>query len=312
MSGEKTHGSPVWATSAIRTSSRPRPTWRRRNGRGQVHPQPPAESPRAGTRLVNLRNRAATLLVQVDRGIRTRSSGSGPPGHDRFPRAPRCGLLPRDLVHWPDIPVNLQANPRMRTRSAGHLANPGQATPGRSRRFLRRWGQGATEIVEACYELSWFLAEAVAATAAREDPTVQADRGLGILDQAGPPALRATRAYHSRRAACLPAGRQDGRGTRARRSPSPSGPPRPTSTSGRHEKYKRGSWFAGPGGIHSVLRLEPGDFWAQCLSAICSLKTEQPGTATIRTHMSASSSRPEFVWLYLLRAHAAGRARLLP
>jgi eukaryotic-like serine/threonine-protein kinase len=77
------------------------------------------------------------------------------------------------------------------------------------------------------------------------------------------------------------------------------------------ELYKRGDLSAAREQFEAALQIQPNHFWAQCLSAICSLRQGHPEaawpglTACLATH-------PEYAWLYVWRgfaSQAAGLAR---
>ena len=123
-----------------------------------------------------------------------------------------------------DLPTDLQAT-RAAARAA--LARLRRRRPGRCLDAVGRCPrtlspQERAEIVEGCYELLLVLAEAVAQALPGEDPVVQAERGLRILDQAArlrpepdadlPPATRRLP---------RPQGRRGRRGARARRGRAP-------------------------------------------------------------------------------------------
>ena len=53
--------------------------------------------------------------------------------------------------------------------------------------------------------------------------------------------------------------------------------------------------------------MQPDHFWAQCLSAIASIQTNQPGMAKLGLN-ACIEHEPQFAWLYLLRGFASGQA----
>jgi serine/threonine protein kinase/Tfp pilus assembly protein PilF len=150
------------------------------------------------------------------------------------------------------------------------------------------------EITEGCYELLLVLAQA--------EPTPQA--GLRRLAQAA--LLRpATRAYHMRRADCLSrAG--DRAGSLAERHLADQVV---ASTAFDHclmgqERYKHADPVAAIRHFQAAIQLEPGHFWAQCLSAICWLQLSRP-TEARATLNSCLKVEPEFSWLLILRGYAS-------
>jgi tetratricopeptide (TPR) repeat protein/tRNA A-37 threonylcarbamoyl transferase component Bud32 len=261
-------------------------------------------------RLAALRNRAARLLSEVERGI----ENEGLQSQDR--RRHRLFLQRRNEAFFQetrftglDLPANLQATRAAARAALGLFAEAGPddawtlaALPG----VLAPHEQA--EIGEGCYELLLVLAEAVAQALPGEDRVVQAERGLRILDGAARFRGEPTRAYHARRAACLARMGDKAGEARALAEAERFEP----TTAHDHfldgqEQYRRGNWSAALGHFDMVLRLQPDHFWAQCLSAICSIKTDQYGMAKIGLNVCVQRE-PDFVWLYLLRGFAAGQS----
>ncbi len=151
-----------------------------------------------------------------------------------------------------------------------------------------------TEIAQGCYELLLVLAEA--------EPTPEA--GMRRLDQAArlrPP----TRAYHLRRAACLTRAGDAAAAQRERRQADRL----PASTAFDHfligqERYKSGDSNAAIRHFEAAVQLQPGHFWAQCLSAICWLQLHRP-TEARATLNACLKVQPEFAWLPILRGYAS-------
>ena len=152
------------------------------------------------------------------------------------------------------------------------------------------------EVAEGCYELLLILAES----------GTTAEQGLRRLDQAARLRPSPTRAYHSRRAACLERSGDRPAADRERLAAER----RAVSTAFDHylagqERYRRHDPIAALRHFDSALRIQPDHFWAQCLSAICWHQLRQPQAA--RAGFTACLKRePEFAWLYLLRGFASG------
>jgi serine/threonine protein kinase/lipoprotein NlpI len=152
------------------------------------------------------------------------------------------------------------------------------------------------EVKEACYSLLLSLA----------DVSEQPVQGLRYLEMAarlhGPDA-----AYHLQRAACLiRAGDQPG----AQRERREAEAIRPTTASeyffvGR-DLFKRGDPIAANRHFDSALRLQPDHFWANCLSAVCYLRTQQPRVA--KAILTACIERERgYAWLYVWRGFASSQ-----
>ena len=139
-------------------------------------------------RLAALHDRATGLLSQVGQGIADEARQS----RDR--RRYRLFLERRNEAFFHetwftglDLPANVQATRTAARTALGIFAEsaegdawtlpalPASLTPAEQ-----------AEIGEGCYELLLVLAEAVAQPLSGEDPALQADRGLAILDRAAP------------------------------------------------------------------------------------------------------------------------------
>jgi tetratricopeptide (TPR) repeat protein len=194
-----------------------------------------------------------------------------------------------------DLRSNRDASRRVAEAALGLYAAPGSGAA---------WVLGAlpaslpeserTEIAEGCYELLLMLAEV------EDTPAL----GLRRLDQAA--RLRpATRAYHLRRAACLAragdaAGAERERGEAGRVQP---------ATAFDHflvgqERYQRQDLDGAAQAFDAALQLQPDYFWAQCLSAVCSLRLNQPVEAKAGLNACLQRERG-FAWLFLLRGFAS-------
>jgi serine/threonine protein kinase/Tfp pilus assembly protein PilF len=152
------------------------------------------------------------------------------------------------------------------------------------------------DITDGCYTLLLVMAEA--------EPTP--DRGLRRLDQAAP--LRpATRAYHLRRAACLTRAGDATAAAAARRIAEQLQP----ATAFDHfllgqEAYKRQHPIEALRHFDRAIRLQPGQFWAHCLSSLCWLQLK--GFVQAKASLNTCVERePGFAWLYILRGFASSQ-----
>jgi serine/threonine protein kinase/tetratricopeptide (TPR) repeat protein len=154
--------------------------------------------------------------------------------------------------------------------------------------------QERDEIVENCFELLLVWADTEPSPSTR----------LKLLDQAA--RLRpASRAYHWRRADCL-ARMGDAAGAQTERQKGENLPP---VTALDHfligkELYKRGSWAEAISHFDAALLIQPGDFWCNCLSAICSLELNRPGPAWSELG-ACLQAEPGLPWLYILRGYTS-------
>ena len=265
----------------------------------------------AEPRLADVSRRARTLLEKVERALEAeRLKGEERRRLDHFLDLRNAAHLHATRFNGLDLPQNnLQATRAAAQQALGLFAIPGQGDAWTQSRLPASLSpQQQTDIVDGCYELLLVLAEAVAEVLPGEDPAAQADRGLRVLDQAARLQSEPTRAYHLQRAACL-ARKHDETGAARERTAAER--LRSTTTldhflDGR-ESFQQGRWSLALREFETVLRLQPDHFWAQCLGAICMLKTSQPATAKIG--LSACLQRePEFAWLYILRGFAAGQS----
>jgi serine/threonine protein kinase/tetratricopeptide (TPR) repeat protein len=265
----------------------------------------------AEPRLADVSRRARTLLEKVERGIETeRVEREELRRLDHFVDLRNAAHFHATRFNGLDLlENNLQAT---RVAARGALGVFGVPGPGDAWSLSRLPAslspRQRTEIVDGCYELLLVLAEAVAEVLPGEDPAAQADRGLRVLDQAARLRSEPTRAYHLRRAACLVRKHDETGAARARTAAERL---RSTTTldhflDGR-ESFQQGRWSLAVREFETVLRLQPDHFWAQCLAAICALKTSQPATAKIGLSVCLQRE-PDFAWLYILRGFAAGQS----
>jgi len=150
------------------------------------------------------------------------------------------------------------------------------------------------EIREGCFEMLLILADA------ERSP----EQGLELLDQAGRLGP-STRAYHLRRAACLDR-RGDTLGAKSERDRAKA---LAVDSALDHyllgkDLYKRGEWSAALPHLDAALLRQPGNFWAHCLSAVCSMQLGRPIQA--KTDLTACLQIEEGLpWLYELRGFAS-------
>ena len=149
------------------------------------------------------------------------------------------------------------------------------------------------EIVEGCYELLLVLSRAEATP----------ERGLRRLDEAAR-LPRDTMAYHLRRAECLDLASRKAEAEQERRR---AGETRPTTAFDHflvgRERYQHAKPVEALRHLNMALDLEPGHFWAQCLSAVCWLQLKRPETALAGLNACLQRER-DLAWLHLLRGLA--------
>jgi serine/threonine protein kinase/tetratricopeptide (TPR) repeat protein len=162
------------------------------------------------------------------------------------------------------------------------------------------------EVVEGCYELFLVLAAATAQPVARESESEQGRRALRILESAAPLLGHHTHAFHLLRAACLErAG--DPQEAANERSAARETPPESAFDEFLTglDWYKRDRLKEAKQHFDAALRLQPGHFWARCLSAICDLNARPPRSAEAKANLTAClQAKPDCAWLYLLRGFA--------
>ena len=152
------------------------------------------------------------------------------------------------------------------------------------------------------------LAEATARPLPGEDARRQAVEALGLLDRAG--ALRPpTRSFRIRRAAYLASA---GDAEAARRERAEADRTEPAGAFDRlllgQQLYRDGDAVGALRQFAAALQEEPDLFWAQCLTAICSINTSPPRPSEAWTALNAClQRRPDYAWLYLLRGSASGQ-----
>jgi tetratricopeptide (TPR) repeat protein/tRNA A-37 threonylcarbamoyl transferase component Bud32 len=208
-----------------------------------------------------------------------------------------------------DMPADVRA-----TRAAAHAALAVFAAPGPGDTWIftplprALTPQEEAEIADGRYALLLVLAEAVAEALPGEDPVVQSDRGLRLLDQASGLRAQPTPAWHRARATCLV---RKGDAAGAGRARDAADRLQPATVldhylAGR-AAYRRRDWKPALEELETVLRMQPGHFWALCLSAIVALQSNQPGTAKLGLS-ACIEQQPELAALHLLRGIAAHQA----
>jgi tetratricopeptide (TPR) repeat protein/tRNA A-37 threonylcarbamoyl transferase component Bud32 len=260
-------------------------------------------------RLVDIRGRAERLLDQAARGLRDEEDGRR--DHERL----ETFIQRRDAAFLSEnryTNVDLPADPKA-TRAAARAALDVFATPGPDQRWtlgpLPRTltAQEQAEVGEDRYGLLLILAGSAAEATAGEDPVQQARLGLNLLDQAAALRPQPTAAYHRLRANCLA---RNGDAAGADRERAVAGRLQVT-TALEHflmgqEAFKRHDWKTALEEFDTTLRMQPGHFWALCLSAVSSIQTSNPGLAKLGLN-GCIERRPDFAWLFLLRGLASGQ-----
>ena len=105
--------------------------------------------------------------------------------------------------------------------------------------------------------------------------------------------------------------RREGRCCRRRRERAAAERLRPTTVLDHflagYDGYRRQDWKTALEEFETVLRMQPGHFWALCLSAIASIQTNQPGIAKLGLR-ACIEHEPQFAWLHVLHGFASGQA----
>jgi tetratricopeptide (TPR) repeat protein len=257
--------------------------------------------------LAELSTAAEQLLPEADRGLQ--EDGARSATRDRWRRFAVLrddALFHATLATGEGLAANLKTTRRAARQAVGLFGVvPERAGPPVVGPSLTEGERG--EVVKGCYELLLVLADAEAQVLPGQEPDPeQLRQALVILDGAGRLGYPAhpLRAYHLRRARYL---EQLGQ-TRAAAREQEGAARRPPSTAldfylGGEDQYKRGNVAAAVRDFESVLRLEPGHFWAQYFLSVGYLRLQRPGEA--RAGLTAClGQRPDFVWIYLLRGFA--------
>ena len=261
-------------------------------------------------RLDEIRGRAERMLEQAERGLRDEADQSRNRERRRdFFRYRNEAFFHDTRFTGLDLPPDVPATRAAARAALAVFAGPG---PGDAWSFTPLpptfTRQEQVEIGDGCYELLLVLADAVAQAMPGEDPVLQADRGLRILDQASGLRAQPTPTWHRARAECL-AGKGDAAGAARERAAAER--LRPTTVLDHflagHEGYRRQDWKTALEEFETVLRMQPGHFWALCLSAIASMQTNQPGIAKLGLS-ACIEHEPQFAWLHVLHGFASGQA----
>ena len=238
-----------------------------------------------------------TAMKQVEQ--RQSEQDSRESNHKRYAEFLR--LRDESLIHDTrytglDLPGNQQATRGEALAALALFADPGSGDSWKLASIPTSLSKERATIVEVCYELLLILAES----------ETTPEQGLRRLDQAA--RFRPmTRAYHLRRAACLAQLADKPAAERERRAADGLKP----STAFDHflagqERFAQKDYSAASREFDMALQLEPDRFWAQALSAVCSLRLGQPVEA--KASLNACLQREKgFAWLYILRGFASGQ-----
>jgi tetratricopeptide (TPR) repeat protein/tRNA A-37 threonylcarbamoyl transferase component Bud32 len=271
---------------------------------------------RGESRLDDIRGRAERLLEQSEQKLQEDAEQRRARAQQReFVQHRNEAFFHKTRFTGLDLPTDVRATRAAAVAALFVFARPG---PGDGDGDAGAWTftplpralsqQEQAEIKEGCYELLLVLAEAVAEPLPGEDPVLQAERGLRLLDQAARLRVEPTPAWHRARALCL--GRKGDEAAAARESDAADLLPRTAILDhflAGLDGYQRQDWKTALSEFEVVLRTQPDHFWALCLGAIASLQTNQPAMATFGLN-DCIRQEPGFAWLYVLRGFAAGQS----
>jgi tetratricopeptide (TPR) repeat protein/tRNA A-37 threonylcarbamoyl transferase component Bud32 len=261
-------------------------------------------------RLEEIRGRAQRMLEQSERKLVDAAEERR--AHERqrdFIARRNEAFLHETRFTGLDLPADVQA-----TRRAAHAALTVFATPGPNDSWTFPPPPRAlappeqAEITDGCYTLLLVLTEAMAEALPGEDRVLQADRGLRLLDQASGLRGQSTPAWYRARAECL-ARKGDAAGAAGAQAVADRLSPATVLDhylAGR-AAYRRRDWKTALAELETVLRMQPGHFWALCLSTIASLQSNQPGMAKLGLG-ACIEQQPQLAALYLLRGVASHKA----
>jgi tetratricopeptide (TPR) repeat protein len=199
-----------------------------------------------------------------------------------------------------DLPTNLD---KTRTAAREALALFGVSIEeGRTPFVDASLAPHETEAIRnACYELLVLLAEAQA----RQNPP-QVEAARRTLDFAQQLGLPRTRTYHLRKGRYL---QQLGRTTDAASELREAARLQPASALDHfllgEDLRRQGHLTAAAQAFENALRMQPDHFWARYFLAVCALPADPRLARECLT--TCLGQRPDFVWLYLLRAVAHGQ-----
>jgi serine/threonine protein kinase/tetratricopeptide (TPR) repeat protein len=250
-------------------------------------------------RLRELYDRAASLLVEIDRRIANEKAEDRNRARFReFVRQRDHALFLETQFTGLDLPASRKAAEPPARAALAIFGSPGPRdvwTLNPLPAILT--GKEREEVRESCYELLLVVAESV------EQPA----EGLRWLDAAAK-LSSLTPAYHLARANCL---ERSGNAKEAGREREAAGRVLPSTPLDHfllgREAYQRKDWNAALAYFDLALQLRPDHFWSHCLSAICSLQLRrpQPAKADLNACLQGRDRQPEFAWLYVLRGFAS-------
>ncbi len=257
-------------------------------------------------RLGSLKEPALALLKKVEQELRVEADRRASRGRlQSFAGLRDEAQFLGTLYTGMDLAANLQAA-RVSARKALAVYGvvPGEAALPKFDAYLSDSEQA--EIQADCSQLLLILAETEAQSTSSGKPLEKEAylrRALGYLEQArrlGAP----VRAFHLRRARYLTLLGETKEAAREDQAAQAAA----LDDIFDHflmadELYRREQFAEAIKEFDRVLESKPGHFWARYLNALCLLRQQRPAEA--RALLSAClASRPDFVWLYLLRGFA--------
>jgi tetratricopeptide (TPR) repeat protein len=225
---------------------------------------------------------------------------------DRFHRLRNDALFQATLFAGSDLATALNETRAAALEALALFGATPEATAAPAVNSPYYTGAQKADIVSGCYELLMVLAEAVA-RALPGEPASEARRraveALRVLDRAAGLGVT-TQAYHRCRAHLLA---KAGRTEEAEKEIHRASALRPASALDYfllgQEQYRQGAWKQAVPAFENVLQRQPDHFWASYYLALCWLRSQRPDQAAARL-TACLVQRPDFPWLYLLRASA--------
>jgi tetratricopeptide (TPR) repeat protein len=165
------------------------------------------------------------------------------------------------------------------------------------------------EVRDGCYELLLILAHAVAEPVSGEETArAQAEQSLALLERAARVRGKPTAAYFLERAHCLHQ-MDDIEGERRELQRADSADAQAeTGLDGfliGNALYQRGNLAGAAKRFGGVVGVEPRNFWAHYLLAVCHLKSQPRELKLALARLdSCAGLKPDFAWTYLLRGFA--------
>jgi eukaryotic-like serine/threonine-protein kinase len=246
--------------------------------------------------LRELSNQAGLLLEGIERQLAEQNAAKADRArYVEFRRARNEALFHDTGFTGLNQPADQAATRRAALAALSVFADP-SAAPSWSLRALPASlaASEQNEIREGCYELLLVLSRAA------DRP----EESLRFLERAGrlrPP----TMAYHLRRADYLS---KTGDVAAAQREQQAADAAPPTTALDYfllgQEQYKRGDLLGANRHCEKALQLDPGHFWARCLSSICYLRLQRPTVAKVSLTFCIERE-PEDPWLYIWRGSAS-------